>query len=623
MLFTVLSWLIIIIVFGGIGSGLAKLISKLFGYDIMHIHSLIMIGLVFCTVYAEAFSTVYKVGKLAFVILSIILFLLLIYSGGDIYDRLIGIRKTTADNKARACCILTAFIAYLFLASYVASRAPGGFDVLNYHIPDIRWLEEYGAVKGLGNLANWFAYNSSFHCLQALFSFVWAGGMSYHSMNGFIWVFMVLYAFTTLSFFSGKRFGLSDVLRLMFLWLLFGCISWGNNEPLASPMTDFLPLCLVGYTFIEWCSFNEDGIADEIPYGLLGVLGLFAMSVKLSAAILVLFAIKPFVDLVKKKKYGDLFKFIILGIIVILPFLIRNVIISGYLIYPLAGIDLFDFDWEMPKSVIVSDNIYIRLFARNESSYPYEKIRMSFIEWFEEWQRRHYPWHSMGALRNLITAPLAVIVSLYMLYKRRKGNYDHIVYIEAAIGFLYLILSAPSLRFGIVWLYIFPVVCIYGLVDTLSGGIILKESVTGVVESLRSSKGYLVIAFTVVLFCGLNVQRYLLDNTFDAKIVPIDYGHVNGEDDDYVYEVSGHRFYYTYPDTGEKRDGDGYEGLLGYDRFPGSCNLAYLKKMEMRGTDLADGFRVREEFKDHPYGHSGYDLTKEDISLLGLDKYNY
>ena len=621
MLFTILSWLIIVIVFTGIGSGLAKLINKVFGYEIRYLHSVIMLGLVFCTVYAEAFSTVYKVGRAAFAILGIFLFLMLLYSGGEICEHLAGIKKNLVSNRLRACCIFVAFLAYLFLASYVSSRAPVGFDTLNYHIPDIRWLEEYGAVKGLGNLANWHAYNSSFHCLQALFSFSWVGGMSYHSMNGFIWIFMVVYSFTTLSFFSKERFGMSDVLRITFLWLLFGCISWGNNEPLAAPMTDFLPMCLVGYIFVEWSSLNERAVDNEVPYGLLGILGIFAASVKLSAATLALFAIKPCVGLIKRHRYGDLLGFACLGIAVTAPFLVRNVIISGYLLYPVAGIDIFNVDWKMPRSVIVSDNVYIRLFARNEGSYPYENVNMSFKEWFEVWQKRHYSWHAMGALRNLIAAPCILVVSLYMMLRKRKGNYDHILYIEAAVSFMFLILSAPSLRFGMIWLYVFTVVCVYGMVDNITGGAVVKESLTKIAASLQNNRGYTVMTLIVILFCSVNFQRMLLDDAFDAKIIPKDYIHVSDLDDEYTYEISGHKFYYTNSDSGKNRTDEGYDGLLGYDRFPGSCNLAYLKKMEMRGNKLSDGFRVKEEFRNYAYGHSGYDLSPEEIKLLGLERY--
>ncbi len=620
MLFTVLSWIIIVIVFGGIGFGISKLIKKVFKYEVDGFHSAVMLGIVFSTVYAEAFSTVYKVGRLAFVVLSIVLFAALLYSGGEIYDHFCVEIEKAKNNKPRFFSLAVIFISMLFLASFVASRAPIGYDTMNYHVPDIRWLEEYGAVKGVGNLHPFFAYNSSFHCLQALFSFTWVGGTSYHSMNGFIWMFMTMHTVASLSFFADRRFGLSDVLRITFLWLLFGCISWGQNEPLASPITDFLPLCLVGYIFIEWCTLNEICESDEVPYGLLSILGMYAASVKLSAAILAFFAIKPCVDLIKKRRFNTLIVFICMGILVMGPFLIRNVIISGYLLYPVASLDLFDFDWEMPKSVVVTDGIGIKLFARNEGSFSYEKIQLSFSEWFKEWQRRHFPWHAMAALRNLIISPIVLVYSLYgMLRKKREmGNYDHIVFFEAAAGFVFLIFSAPSLRFGMIWLYFLPVVCAYGIIDRVSGYHVLGDSITELLKRSANRLGFAAIASFVILVCFANIQRFTLENEFDAKVIPKDYDHT--KNDEYTYEISGVKFYYTYPDVNET-DTDGIENLLGYDSFPGAANLACLKHVQFRGKNLVDGFRVRDEFINVPYEHHGRLLDNDTVKLLKLDKY--
>jgi hypothetical protein len=37
------------------------------------------------------------------------------------------------------------------------------------------------------------------------------------------------------------------------------------------------------------------------------------------------------------------------GIALILPWLIRNVILTGYIIYPMENFDFFNFDWEVPE----------------------------------------------------------------------------------------------------------------------------------------------------------------------------------------------------------------------------------------------------------------------------------
>lgn len=618
MVITVISWIVIFIVFCGTGLGLSKLINRVFGYNIAGMHGVVMLGFVFCTMYAEAFSLVYKLGALSFIILSLIMLLLLVYSGGEAYDRICGIKRDISENKSKYFGLLVVFLGILFLASYIASREPVGFDAENYHIPDIRWLEEYGAVKGVGNVAPWFAYNSSFHCLQALFSFVWVLGMSLHSMNGFVWMFIMMYAVGTSAFFTGRRFGLSDVLRIVLIKNVFGCLILQLNEPLAAPMTDFVPLCLVGYIFAEWCSLNEEGVEDEAPYGLLSILGLFAASVKLSAAIIFIIVLKPLCGLIKQKRISEIVKFVVLGILVMLPFVLRSIVISGYLVYPVAAIDLFNVDWKMPRAVAVSDDAAIKLFARAAGTkYSYFNISDSFGTWFVNWLQHNWAQYSTLAIINLVLAPCTLAVIIYMILRKRKGLYDHIVYVGAAAGFLFLITSAPALRFGIIWFYILPAVCIYGLLEYITD----KEGSNmpaGGDKVQRKPHTYGILAFLTVLLCIVHFYMIEMYHGFDAKVVPKDYSHV--KDEDYTYEISGYKFYYTNPEGDNTRTSEG-SGLIGYDGFPGSCNLAYLKKVELRGADIKDGFRPKAGYDAAPYGHNGKLLEEGELEILGLDKY--
>ncbi len=614
MLFTAFSWIIIAIIFSGIGFACNKLIKNILGYEVRNLHGIVMLGMVFSTVYAETFSIIHKLGCMAFIILSIIVFLSLLYSGGEIYDFLCDVKRRMSADRIKTLSLFLIFVVFLTFASFVASRAPIGFDTSNYHAPDIRWLEEYGAVKGAGNIASRLAYNSSFHCLQALFSFAWIGGMSYHSMNGFIWLFMAMYAVCSLFFVTDRHFGVSDILRVLFLWILFGCISWGMNEPLSAPITDFLPVCLIQYIFIEWCSLNELGEIDEVPYGLLSILGVFATSVKLSAVVLVFLAGRPLIGLIRKRRYDTLTCFICMAFMVIVPFLARNIILSGYLLYPIAKLDLFDFDWEISKSVVVTDSASIKLYARNEGAYQYSNLRKSFFEWFVEWQKIHYAWHAMYVMCDLILAPLIIVIRLYMYIKKRHVYYDHIIYIDAALGFLVWLFSAPLLRFGIGWIYILPVIFIYCIVDMMDTDKAFDEKYENLWSKLKNYRSFIVMLIVVFLMCFVNMQRMLLWEDFDARIIPKDYDHT--VDDERTYEISGYKFYYS----SSLKDPE--EGLLiGYDGFPGALKLEMIKRIELRGNSLADGFRVKKEYKNIPCDSHGRELNAEEIAILDLERY--
>lgn len=617
MVVTIISWMAIFPILTSIGFALSKLIKKIFEYEVQGFHSIIMLGLVFCTVYAEAFSLIYRLGKVSFIVLSIIMVLSLLYAGGEVYDEVLELKRRIREDRPKYISLCVIFFGLLFLASFFASRDPVGFDTENYHIPDIRWLEEYGAVKGVGNLASRFAYNSAFHCLQALFSFVWVGGMSLHSMNGFIWLFTAMYAVSSCAFFSNRRFGLSDILRFILIWIIFGCLILGFNEPLAAPITDFMPLCLIGYIFVEWCTLNEFEIDNEVPYGLLSILGLFAASVKLSAAIVFILALKPVMGLIKKHRVLHIIKFVVMGFLVMLPFVARSVVISGYLVYPVAGIDLFNVDWKMPRAVAVTDDAAIKLFARAAGAkYSYLNITDRFGTWFVNWLQHNWAQYSVLAIAGLIIAPCELVVVMYMILKKRRGLYDHMVYAGAACGFLFFITSAPALRFGIIWLFILPCVCIGGLYDHLTMADPDDEK-TVYIKRLKTPQTYYTTASIVMLFCSVYFYMLYMSYGFDAKIVPKDYVHTKNEE--YTYKISGIKFYYTNPDDGELRSVNGTEGLIGYDGFPGGCDLAYLKRVELRGDRIEDGFRPKAGYVKQLYGYTGEVLSDEEIKVLGLD----
>ena len=142
-------------------------------------------------------------------------------------------------------------------------------------------------------------------------------------------VFFVLLSYTlcSLKVLRDKKTHISDFLRLsVLIFLSFGENLW----VFSSPGSDFLSLGLVLYIFIKWVSYLEDQTQNISPFALLCILGIFAISVKLSSFVIILLVIMPAVRLIKQKKWEEILLYLSAGLVVILPFLIRNVIsISG------------------------------------------------------------------------------------------------------------------------------------------------------------------------------------------------------------------------------------------------------------------------------------------------------
>lgn len=253
--------------------------------------------------------------------------------------------------------LLTMGLAAVLLsaAALVLTRGPMHYDTDLYHAQSIRWIEECGVAPGIGNLHNRLAYNSSFFCLQALYSFGFLGKGSLCSLNGFLAALLLLYGICSVKMFQQKKPFLSDFLRL---GLLLYFVSLENYAVMGSPGTDLLSMGAVMYILIKWLDYWEQGERETQCYARLCLLAVYAVTLKLSTAMLVLLAFTPAAWLVRERRWKEIGKYVALGILIALPWLVRNVLISGYLIYPYPELDLFDVDWKMPE--------YTLLFDRNE-----------------------------------------------------------------------------------------------------------------------------------------------------------------------------------------------------------------------------------------------------------------
>ena len=90
---------------------------------------------------------------------------------------------------------------------------------------------------------------------------------------------------------------------------------------------------------------------------------------------------------------------------------------------------------------------------------------------------------------------------------------------------------------------------------------------------------------------GANYNNYRL-----MSFMPNDYNDDNAQKKFAV--INGHKFYYYYPDIENSQ-------LNGYYGFPGTETKYTLERIEMRGANLHDGFRVKKEYENIIYDFQG------------------
>lgn len=463
MIECLISWIIILVsayLWGSVWlDKLAKVSTRLSDSDKMEnvcwrTDDCIIAGMCMLTVYAQAFSIFYKVGAIALAVVMVIdvsfLFMLkkqLLFELKQCFSEANGIKTMSV--------IIVCVIVGISVLRETALPV-GHYDSTLYHAQSIRWIEEYGVVKGLGNLHNRLAYNSAFFCLQALFSFSFLIGKSLHTVNGLIVAVFLCYAVCSAKIWNRKGAAVSDFIRLGLVAYLVSEISvW------SSPGSDLLSVGLVLYIICKWQSYSEDKENELLLYTELCFLAVWAVSVKLSATVLIILVVYPAFHLLRNKEWKRIVVYILTGIGIISPFLVRNVLISGYAIYPYPELDLFHVDWKMPAYTLLFDRNEITAWGRGlKDVFRFnEPIKVWFPIWYE----------SLGTLKKwwwmaVISGIIMLIKSFYMLIQSIQKYVAGYSNVEDALKYMVMVLAmtgcmllwfvgAPLPRYGGVFIH--------------------------------------------------------------------------------------------------------------------------------------------------------------------------
>lgn len=541
------------------------LIEKISGYKCKSFDTIIISGLCVLTVYAQTFSLFSKVGVLASAALLILDIILFCLQKKAITAQISKWFQTIKPDYRLITLLLFTALLLIISATFVQH-----YDSYLYHAQSIRWIEEYGIVPGLGNLHNRLAYNSSLFSLQALFSLHFLFGQSLHSINGFFCVIFVFYAVSSVKIFKEKKFFISDFFRVLILAYLFDA---QNRYLISSPGSDIAALGLTLYILTKWISQWEEKEKEPAPYAILCILGVYAISVKLSVAMVILLTLFPAVCLIKQKKWKEIALYLVLGLIIIAPFLVRNVIISGYLLYPYPELDLFQFDWKMPEYTLLFDRNEIKAWGMGLNDVY--KFDTPVYEWVPVWIEHFGILQKILFVLNAILLLPALIYAI--LYSRSKKDWNFFILTITIISCLTLwFIGSPLPRYGSILLTLLPTL-IFGMIITR-----IPNS-----KILIVSAGTVITIFT--LYFAINTVYYVSTQEFNELKSP-DYMHLDAN------ETSLDTIILYYPVSGDQ---------MGYHHFPSTPYIERLPLIELRGSDLKDGFKMKDEYKEllvTPYG---------------------
>jgi hypothetical protein len=324
---------------------------------------------------------------------------------------------------------------------------PGNWDSGEYHYLSIRWYEKFAVVPGLANLHARLSFNAANFIISSAYSFTDIIGQSIYPLNGviellfYVWLLRKMFLQT------------SSGIKLVFF--VFALLVFRDTViNISSPSSDLLVVLLIYYCAITTYELLISKTLTLNTGWIVIVINVFSVCAKLSAIPTLLLSLFIIYRTYQKSSYV-VFKIGLLLACLVLPWLARNVIMSGYLLYPVGITRFFSFDWSVPKEVMMLDAFYTKYGPVD----PGQTDKIGSFPWYrlvERW----FIHNEKDNIKSLITALVAFTMPPIVFLSRWKNEKRNAIGLLAGIYYLAAIiwlLYSPEFRFGLCLLHILVV----------------------------------------------------------------------------------------------------------------------------------------------------------------------
>jgi len=349
--------------------------------------------------------------------------------------------KKTIDAVSRKKNIIILSSPILITGLLLSINSPLIYDSGLYHIQSIKWIEEYSTIPGLANLHSRFGFNPNIFTLFALTSLTEIFGQEIFSINFTLFSLITLYFIRNL--YTEIEKGIISSTFIFNVIILFVLLSLIKN--LSSPTPDFIATAFPLFVFSNYMNITygkeEPNFKNYIP---ILIIIIYSLTVKLATAPLLLFFLLIF------KNENFTLKHILLSLAIILfvtvPWIIRNIILTGWLIYPFPYLDMFTFDWRVPLSKVLEEKTSITGWARYPGDQHVVIGSMPIIEWFPIWIKNLAFYYKVLFIISILSPLISLL--LYLTKKIHLTFQQILIISTSFLGVIFWFLLAPDIRFG-------------------------------------------------------------------------------------------------------------------------------------------------------------------------------
>ena len=346
------------------------------------------------------------------------------------------------------------FIILFFLLSLANIYGSGFSDDLNhYHGGYITNTDNHNYIIGLNFLHHHYGYSSIWLILHSYLNINNSFLQDIHILNAIIFFLLIAYLFTENN--EKSKYSSNYILYLISsIFIFFIILKYTRLKEFGLDRPGILIYCFLIYFAAKYEFLMKQNLKKkEKFFFIILFVCLFITSVKI---FLLSCFLVPLIFIIKSKSYDFLFsKIICIFYLLALCYLIKNVLISGCLVYPFSFTCLSDLSWnskEIASNLLLLTEASAKSYDRYLGSLNIGEYINNF-NWLSTWFQRN-----IEEFNNYILTSLLAILLFFISSKTKKKIKFN--YLELTIVLLFFIniiifLKSPVSRYHHVMFILF------------------------------------------------------------------------------------------------------------------------------------------------------------------------
>jgi len=455
MSLVMLAWFLFFLIFVGFGI----FIRRSFGLKINNMEKLLTsfwMGWAFVIFFLQLWHFYFRVDWRVFIIVSIISVVGIFWNYKDIYR----VIKNLPKEKCFYFTLFLLFLTILWLANRAILPVLSG-DSRGYHLSSIHWATSFPIIPGLGNLHGRLAFNSSYFLYVALLEIGPWINRSHHLCNSLLFVVLISYMFLS----AYKLLKNNNKLQFQYIFcvlLLAPILVQVLGANFTSPSPDvpiFIIEIIISIQFLIFLK-NRNLSSKETRYNIFFIvtISILGVTIKLSflmfaLTILLLIIINLFIKGYNQNRFNDVKSFMWISfsivLVALLPWMVSNVILSGYIAYP-STFGAFPVEWRIPRASVINNANWVYSWARTPCVH-WTKVLGNW-DWLKPWVIRIFHNNKFDVLFPIsVTFICYFVMFFYRSIKYHGQNLPKNIWqfsFPAFASLVFLFFTAPTVRFA-------------------------------------------------------------------------------------------------------------------------------------------------------------------------------